>query len=549
MKYPFIPTPTDAQDAREEMQNTASTLLALETAQYYALVKQRKANAITLSIVKPERGKEAIRVHQSNNGDIHHYRDGIETPSDLYLPSKLEETIHQRATNRLTNLITQHTGRDNMLNMLADLNHSHLAQEISSLAASTIDQALQPFQLESNGKWITSIRSALSEANEIIHNEMIDHRILHLAGTVLSPNSGRHSLTTNPPGKTYNEISTHTYNLFRLNRDTFSILIQNGYKHPLRLYTTVINPPKRRNERIHHPGRVINALRKALELTPAQWRIFLKIDSSHYIHQNDPITYIQSRSDFIADLNRPDLDDDQNTQLFNYPNLMEFQNQPWGHGDTNEAWKQVLRSYIAHAIPQNNENREQPEQQQGYEDQFQPNRNIPYVADALRGTINMNLPWGPGKWNDLIRRAQRWHNQNGNHPNNMPINLRNATWESALTDDRLEHIAEIAMEGTAGEIEHLGSGKSLQLAAGMMDNCLSNYVQRCYEGKSRIFLITVDGSIIAATQIIRNDKGWIQGQIEAPNRATLSPLALKTSEMILEKYNQAELPQTIPELQ
>ena len=547
MKYPFIPTPTDTQDAREEMQNIASTLLALETAQYHALVKERKANAITLSIVKPERGKEAVRVHQSNNGDIHHYRDGIEVPSDLYLPSELEETIHQWATRRLTDLITTHTGRENMLNMLADPNYNHLAKEISSCAASTIDQSLQPFQREGSRAQLTSIRNALSEANEIIHNEMIDHRILHLAGTVLSPHSVRYSLTTNPPGKTHNEISTHTYNLFRLNRDTFNILIQNGYQHPLRLYTTVINPPKRRNERIHHPGRVIEALRKALVLTPAEWRIFLKIDSNHYIHQNDPITYIKSRTKFIADLNRPDLDDDQNTELFNYPNLMEFQNQPWGHGQTDKAWKQVLRSYIAHTIPQNNENREQPEQQQGYEDQFQPHRNIPYVADALRGTINMDLPWGPGKWNDLMRRAQRWHNQYGNHPNNMPMNLRNTTWDSALTDDQLEHIAETAMEDATGEIEHLGSGKSLQFAASTMNNCLSNYVQRCYEGESRIFLITADENIIAATQIIRDDKGWIQGQIEAPNRETIGPLALKTSKMILEQYNQAELQQTIPE--
>lgn len=547
MKYPFIPAPTDVQDAREEMQNTSSTLLTLETAQYHALVKERKANAITLSIVKPERGKEAVRVHQSNNGDIHHYRDGIETPSDLYLPSELEDTIHQWATRRLTDLITQHTGHDSMLNMLANPNHSDLAKGISSRAASTIDQALQPFQRESTRSYITSIRSALSEANEIIHNEMIDHRILHLAGTVLYPHSSRHSLTASPPSKTYNEISTHTYNQFRLNRDTFNILIQNGYQHPLRLYTTVINPPKRRNERIHHPGRVIDALRKALALSPAQWRIFLKIDSNHYIHQNDPITYIQSRSKFIADLNRPDLDDDQNTELFNYPNLMEFQNQPWGHGDTNETWKQVLRSYIAHAVPQNNANQEQPEQRQGHEERFEPHRTIPYVADALRGTINMDLPWGPGKWNDLMRRAQRWHNQHGNQRNDMPMNLRNTTWDSALTDDQLKHIAEIAMEDAAGEIEHLGSGKSLQFAAISMNNCLSNYVQGCYEGKSRIFLITADENIIAATQIIRDDKSWIQGQIEAPNRETLSPLALKASEMILEQYNQAELHQTIPE--
>ena len=547
MKYPFIPTPTDSKDAREEMQNTASTLLTLETAQYHVLVKERKANAITLSIVKPERGKEAVRVHQSNNGDIHHYRDGIETPSDLYLPGELEQNIHEWATRRLTDLITKHTGRDNMINMLADPNYSDLAKEISSQAASTINQALQPFQRDSPGNWITSIQIALSEANEIIHNEMIDHRILHLAGTVLSPHSSRHSLTLSPPSKTYNAISTHTYNLFRLNRDTFNILIQNGYQHPLRLYTTIINPPKRRNERIHHPGRVINALRKALALTPAQWRIFLKIDSNHYIHQNDPITYIQSRSKLIADLNRPDLNDDENTELFNYPNLMEFQNQPWGHGDANEAWKQVLRSYIAHTIPQNKENREQPEQQQGYEDRFQPHQNIPYVADALRGTINMDLPWGPGKWNDLMRRTQRWHNQYGNQPNNMPLNLRNTTWESALTDDQLKHIAEIAMEDTAGEIEHLGSGKSLQFAASMMNNCLSNYVQRCYEGRSRIFLITADEDIIAATQIIRDDKDWIQGQIEAPNREPLSPLALKTSKMIIEQYNLEELHQTTPE--
>ena len=547
MKYPFIPAPTNAQDAREEMQNTASTLLTLETAQYHALVKERKANAITLSIVKPERGKEAVRVHQSNNGDIHHYRDGIETPSDLYLQSELEEIIHQWATRRLTDLIAQHTGRDNMLNMLADPNHSDLSQGISSWAASTIDQALQPFQIESHGGRMASIRYALLEANGIIHNEMIDHRILHLAGTVLSPSSNKHSLTTIPPSKTHNEISTHTYNLFRLNRDTFNILIQTGYRHPLRLYTTVINPPKRRNKRIHHPGQVIDEIRQALVLTPAQWRIFLKIDSSHYIHQNDPITYIKSRSEFIADLNRPDLDEDQNNQLFNYPNLMEFKNQPWGHGDTNETWKQVLRSYIAHAIPQNKENQEQPEQQQGYEERFQPHRTIPYVADALRGTINMDLPWGPGKWNDLMRRAQRWHNQHGNQRNDMPMNLRNTTWDSALTDDQLEHIAEIAMEDATGEIEHLGSGKSLQFAAKTMNNCLSNYVQRCYEGNSRIFLITADENIIAATQIIRDDKGWIQGQIEAPNRETLSPLALKTSEMILEQYNQAELQQTIPE--
>ena len=545
MNYPFIPAPTNAEDARKVMQNTASTLLTLEAAQYHALVKQKKANAITLSIVKPERGKEAVRVHQSNNGDIHQYRDGIETPSDLYLPSELEATIHQWATKRLTDLTTQHTGRNNMLNMLADPQHSHLAQDISSWAASTIDRALQPFQRESNGSWVTSIKNALSEANEIIHNQMIDHRILHLAGSVLSPCGGSHSLTASPPGKTYHEISTHTYNLFRLNRDTFNILTQNGYQHPLRLYVTVINPPQRRNERIRHPGGVINALRKALELTPAQWRIFLKIDSSHYIHRNDPITHIQERTKFIADLNRPDLDDDQNNQLFNYPNLMEFQNQPWAHGDTNEAWKQVIRSYIADAIPQNRENRGQP-QQQGYQNRFQPNRNIPYVADALWGAINMNLPWGPGEWNALMQRAQRWHNQQGNHPTNMPTNLKNYTWQSALTDQKLKNIAEITMEDTAGEIEHLGSGKSLEFAAATMNNCMSNYVQRCHEGKSRIFLITADENIIAATEIIRDDKGWIQGQIEAPNRETLSPIALKTSQMILKEYNQAEFHQTIP---
>lgn len=546
MRYPFTPQANQTQAAIGIVKKTASQELAQELANHQTISVERKGNAITVEIAKPPRGHAALRISQRANGDIRHYEYGTETPGGLYPQKDLHDTLKRWAIHQLTRHLARHMEEPLLLNILADLNEHELVDTIHERAAHAVSTQLKPARIQPRHIPINTVPHAVDQANRIIHEEMIDHRVTRLAATILSPTHTPPALSANPPSSTYPKIDTHTYNAFRINRDTFNSLLQEGYIHTLRLYVTHIAPPRARNKRIPHPGIVVSALRESLQLTPAQWKAFIQVDSGQYIEQEDPVRYIRERTAFIADLNRPDLTQHQVNQIFRYPGLLEFTHTPWQRGNPHEALKQIFRAYLAYAIPEPQEPGEHdPNYGLRNDEPREPTqfaRDIPYVADALRAHVEAEEPWGPGNWEQLVRRAQRWHARHGRRYRLHPITdaMRTTAWESLLDEQDTKQICEAVFPEQNARIQHLGSGNDLIRAAQRMDNCLDNFATQCSQGHSRIFTIMLENEILAATQLIRERNRWLQGQIEAPQRQDIDPRSIKAAQLIRERYNQRQ---------
>ena len=202
----------------------------------------------------------------------------------------------------------------------------------------------------------------------------------------------------------YYRPTIHDYNTVILNQTIFHAMLQTGQSTPLRAHCLEFLKNTDSPRVIAHPGEIIKEVKEHLNLTPAQWRYFCRAATNLSAHdispwRRDPIALT---SQALVDANRPHATNAQLNIAWNrHRDHKTFANTPWEMGNPWKAWTGVLNHYLDDS------------------DYMRLTKDPDYIVDALRYHVQHQLPWGPGNWDTLTARSQRWHLEHfGHHPRN-----------------------------------------------------------------------------------------------------------------------------------
>ena len=399
---------------------------------------------------------------------------------------------------------------------------------------------------------------------QLLNQHFIQNDIMDLARRVLIPYGYQ-----NP------KVTTAIYNCVVLNPSIFRELHASS-PYPTKYYLLQIADQSPTPPRLKHPGQVISEVKEQLNLTPAEWSYFCRIP--HYCRtmpgQPTIAEQIRQSMNLLAQLNVPDASDTalENINSFLYQHNI-FRQAAWDPGDPFLAWVQTIRQYLLatteyqrqnapHELPEPGQN--QPRQNQLGQNQpgphavptdeprRQPQHELPpeltiqslrSVADALKGHIDAQQPWGPGDWANLLARSDRWHQELNRRVQNTPppTPSQDLSWTSLISS----HISKDGDQTI--ELTPLTTGRELIQAARDLHNCLSTYSQRCSQNKSRIFAVHQDGKLVAAAELVRQRNSWQVGQVEMRNRRASVPQPIQTAvAQTLQAYRKAEKAQRPP---
>ena len=307
-------------------------------------------------------------------------------------------------------------------------------------------------------------------------------------------------------------LTPRQYNVTAQNLRLLRKLLQTAPNvvHHYCLYMVDQNTPR---TRLRHPGQLVQEVRKDVSLSPRQWRTFCRIPPEW----RDPGA-IRPTCEAIARANQPRADARRlHLAAGREQYHQEFEAVDWERGEPFAAWVQVLNRFLD---PANS-----PQAAQ-----------LDRVADALRGHIQEDLPWGPCDWGNLVQRADRWHLQL-NLQRHLTQQAADAAWETQLPQGVTHSGVTFTPVTTGPDLVRLGLA---------MNNCLPSYVRRCELGHSRIFAVTTGNAppadptqAIAAVELYQAGGHWQIGQLEAPHLERVPQQVRRAAPMLLRDYQEA----------
>ena len=349
----------------------------------------------------------------------------------------------------------------------------------------------------------------------------------HIAETLL----GRYEnwlLLERMNGKNYEGHSVAEYNIVARNSATFRRM-EERESPPLHFYCNRIAPTEPEPRTFEHPGEVIRVVKETLELPGELWKVFANIPHPAWprgpevnrktvtkvctilASGNAPLRDRESVKTMVTLLARPDT---------NY-------NVRWNHGSPTAAWGALAREFLSMEITRHSFHTSSPEAL------------LPRIADALRGRINDDHPWGRGNWETLARRAERWHREktiNARRAREAEIeSMADRGWNSALESVELEEFTFTAVT----------NGRALVKLSDTMENCLYTFVNDCAGGHCRIFTAHRNNELEAALEIYLQDGHWLPGQAEGSQHQRppkgLAKLHQKLCAIYEDRYKRTEV--------
>ena len=323
--------------------------------------------------------------------------------------------------------------------------------------------------------------------------------------------------------KSYNGYTVSQYNTLARNGAVFRAM-EEQESPPLHYYVNAIAPAQEENRTFQHPGEVITCVRQHLQLTKAQWKVFARVPYPSWSGRTPDPTTVAKACEILARANVPRASDDTLATLV--PVLSRGDTRidvQWSHGVPADAWAALARAFVA--------------AYGGHTHYLYPDRTstaLSSLADALRDTIREDMPWGPGNWETLQHRTERWHSQATERRAKLDEKhtreRRESKWTSALAEFTQGPFT-VTPVSTVPELDNL---------AQEMDNCLSSYWKGCTNGLNRIFTVHQEEELAAAVELYLEDNRWLPGQSEGPKR-TAAPAGIKTLlKEIAGKYQEAD---------
>ena len=470
------------------------------------LVLQAMINGKEQAILTMARKKDGTisvqsRGEQDENHTLYADADELVRPIRVWAGSKaLEEVISQGGPHILPDAISR-------------MEKHYETRDMDIAVSAAIDAVTEPATLPRTFSQKTAEKIGLgnlpSSFNSLVRRTMVDKDAARLAIKLFQPDELPENIGA---------CASRHYNTVIMNLDTFRTMSEsspNVLGYFCRNIAFTQDPRK-----VSGPGEIVENVRTMTKLSgnPAGWRYFcrlwtLEMEREAKQKGENVITPLTA-ADLAIQINRPAAPDTALRHVI----LMEhhhrrYRTAQWEQGDTWKAWTNVLNQFL------------------GAWDRQQPPsvRELNRVQDALNGHIQDNEPWGPGNWENLTARAERWHNL---------IQERRTTEEKSGDSCSWESLVEHTEYGRV-TIRAVTNGRDLRKLGDSMGNCLRTYWQHCFEGRSRIFVIVEDGRTAAAAELRNTNGRWSTGQIEAPFRGKLRAAIMAAVEALRSMYQKA----------
>ncbi len=488
----------------------------------WELLKVREDNGrLIVEAMVNQQGQAIYSITKETNGTITfraYGRQAKDHPPNFSYPAWKVDLPKWAATQLLVHAAA-HLDKKVLANYIMINYNYDLRDLVQETAGALVKEATVPASQEgcpirTNLQAVT-YDTLVQKANAIIRKHILDHQTERLAVDLFkSPYSEF-------------EHSTTDYNTVLINRGIF-LELQHSSPNSLWYYANFIARKNPKPVRLAHPGQVIQAVKDSLQVTPAQWNYFCRIPTED-LRRHPPRNIQQSTRLYLkalAQANQPEAPQRELDRIIHFNTEHQFFSQAyWHHGDPWQAWVQLISRYLASRMQQEDKPQESDSNK---------GRNLKRVADALRNHVDENLPWGPGDWDTLWQRSERWHAQqlqrNNQRHQQEQEKAKTTTWASPIT----------TLSMGSFRFDAVTNGAELIALADRMKNCLASFVQRCAKGEALIFTAHQGEALVGAAEI-RNVSGqWFTGQVEGPHWTRPSKALKKAADKLASACRQKE---------
>ena len=430
------------------------------------------------------------------------------------LPKYTYQAQVSLVTQELLTQILKSPLKGEMLHMVAASKHraSHITHYLRDIADALIADTATSYELDGVSKPIKG-RKHRAEIGRALQNHFADADILHDAGIQYYSHENYANCVTLHQ---YNDLALNTQTYLRMNSEAPNVL--KTFRNISRNNLELLQYPT--------PDHITRTVREALQLTPAQWRIFTQ---TPYTSRDEPqhhIIVLRTAMRLLTEVNIP-LTTPGLTEVIvrMYPRHQWAVNHPptWTYGDIWRTWVHIFHQAIA--------NQNTKEKQQIYYHNDQDHLNLTAILDAFVYSVEHDLPWGHTDWESHIRRSQRIHARmvaELDFRENSPQSQ--VSWESLVDSMQVDDY----------DVAAVTDGISIKKLAETMRNCLAQYINDCNDGKLRIFSVHHQQRLVAAFAINRQEGRWAVWQVEKPNSRAANPAHIAVAVKLADHYNIVE---------
>ena len=472
----------------------------------YELIEQGE-NLVLNAVTAPDKGA-AVTITKHVDGTI-----SIHSPTDpnrkqLHLEA---QHLNKLLTNNIAQKLLEHTVASFCPQVARALTYEDALQKLSVAARTTAKKIATDLLTTKDPKDLSHLVSTI---NNKVRTQLLDPKVLRTTTALFHP------FEHHDP-RYYRPTILH-YNTVILNQKIFYAMLATGQSTPLRAHCLEFLKQADSPRVFNHPGEIISEIKGHLKLDSQQWRYFCRAAGDISTDQMLPwkLDRIALACQALVDANRPQANRELlHNAWIRHRDHETFRNARWQMGDPWKAWTGILNHYLAPSV--------HPKLQE----------ELDYITDALRHHVQNQLPWGPGNWDTLNARSQRWHLEHfGRHPRRnhytLPKQGQQAKWTSTLDRTTIGNLT----------FTPVITGPKLAFLGAQMGNCLATYWQSCENGTSRIFAVRTNGKLKAAVQIINDGATWTRGQAQAPHQTNLDWDILRATDKLAKAYQEAENP-------
>ena len=363
----------------------------------------------------------------------------------------------------------------------------------------------QPAQDQQDKCAAFDLTLAHSQINQITADTLIDPEVITLT-TALTQTVHPDNVRDVPKSS-----STKAYNRVLRHKQAYAELIKTAPGLAAMYYWQSPNMRAPKHS-LTKAGQMVSQLKRATKLKGQAWTILHRLTSTSHSHLasafNNP-NQAGRISKLLADANRPQADD----------RFLET-------AATAIDWDRVSRSGNAATKARHRDNfRRMLSAYLGPGPGDRSSTNLMYVSDAVYGISMDGQHWGNSTWEQMTRRATRWHDEQAEK--SLNASGKHLHWHTPLQRTEIAGYT----------LTPLTNSAQVNAVAARMRNCLNIYTPSLNRGTRQVFLLENGTEPTAAVMLAQKDGQWRITEAEAARRGKLSKTQCEAAKAGLALYN------------